>query len=245
MKDDPLRREIEAELRALRTKPAPLSLEQIADAYTLTDVIGRGSTERALSVLMDAYAQHGSEAGSDVRAYFETCGIGLDGQNLNQRLEAYERTHFVDRRTGLRRSDRGASKLSAILRDGAALDRPWAKLAVSEVDGLVTMGLLLDIPKSAQWRRPHVYINGQQIEREFELHDSKKGEHFVSAKERFDSIPLRPTTEEPQEDEFEAHVFWIMPIWPVWVISANLKSPGLGSSFVTERESGATVTMWR
>lgn len=243
MKDDPLRREIEAELRGLRTKPAPLSLEQIADAYTLTDVLGRGSTERALSVLMDAYAQHGADPGGDIRAYFETCGIGLAGENLNQRLEAYERIHFVDRRTGLRRSDRGATKLSTILRDAAALDRPWAKLAVSEVNGLVTMGLLVDIPRSAQWRNPHVYINGVQIEREFELHDSAKSDHFVSAKERFDSIPLRPD-DDAEEDAFEAHVFWVMPIWPIWVISSNLETPGIGSSFVTERESGATIHLW-
>jgi hypothetical protein len=243
VKDDPLRREIEAELRVLRTKPIPLSLENIATSYALTDAIGRGSTERALSVLMDALAQHGSEPASDIRAYFETCGIGLGGESLNQRLEAYERAHFVDRRTGLRRSDRGANKLSVILRDAAALDRPWAKLVVTEMDGGVTMGLLLDIPKSAQWRRPHVYINGKQVEREFELHESKKGDRFLSAKERFDNMPLLAV--EPGEDEFEAHVFWIMPIWPVWGISASLRTPGLGSAFITERESGATVTLWR
>lgn len=244
MKDDPLRNEIEAELRALRTKPTPLSLEQIAAAYTLTDVVGRGSTDRALSILMDAYTQHGTDPAGDIRAYFETCGIGLEGENLNQRLEAYESTHFVDRRTGLRRSDRGATKLSTILRDGAALDRPWAKLVVSEVNGLVTMGLLLDIPRSAQWRNPHVYINGIQVEREFELYDSARSNRFVSARERFDNIPLRPG-DGSEENEFEAHVFWIMPIWPVWGISTNLKTPGLGSSFVTERESGATAALWR
>jgi hypothetical protein len=244
VKDDPLRRELEVELRALRTRPTPLSLEHIATSYALTDAIGRGSTERALSVLMDALAQYGSDPDSDIRAYFETCGIGLEGETLNQRLVAYERIHFVDRRTGLRRSDRGANKLSIILRDASALDRPRAKLAVSEVDGLVTMGLLLDIPRSAQWRRPHVYINGEQVEREFELHDSKKGNHFLRAAERFDSIPLR-AAEEPQGDEFEAHVFWIMPIWPVWGITTNLKTPGLASFFITERESGATATLWR
>lgn len=243
MKDDPLRREIEAELRALRTKPIPLSLENIATSFALTDAIGRGSTERALTVLMDALAQYGSEPASDIRAYFETCGIGLEGGSLNQRLEAYERVHFVDRRTGLRRSDRGASKLSVILRDAAALDRPWAKLVVTEMDGGVTMGLLLDIPKSAQWRRPHVYINGEQVEREFELRDSKKGHRLLSAKERFDDVPL--LTVEPGEDEFEAHVFWIMPIWPVWGISTSLTTPGLGSAFITERESGATASLWR
>ena len=43
--------------------------------------------------------------------------VGLDGDTLNERLDSYAAIHFVDPRTALRRSDRGADKLATIFRD--------------------------------------------------------------------------------------------------------------------------------
>lgn len=217
---------------------------RIATAFTITDFVGRGSVERAYGALLDALIRHGSEPESDIRAYFDTSGFQVEGETLDQRLKAYAAAHHVEQRTALRRSDRGAEKLSYILRDTLTIERPWGKLAVSEVDGLVVVGVQVDVPHNAQWRRPHVYINGVQHEREFVLHDSDTSEFFATAKERFENIPLQ-APDEPDGDEFEARVFWVMPVWPIWVVSTNLKTSGLGSSFITERNSGASVTLWR
>lgn len=245
MKDDPLRREIRAELRQLRRGPGVFGMERMATSEMLTDVVGRGSVERAYGALVDALVRHGADPESDIRAYFDTSGFQTDGDTLDARLTAYHELHHVDQRTALRRSDRGAEKLSYILRDTLTIERPWGKIGVSEVDGLVVVSVRIDVLHNAQWRNPHVHINGVfQEGREWELHDSPTSEFFATATEVFPNIPLLPVNE-PLEEEFTVQVFWVMPVWPIWVVSTNLKTPGLGSSFITERNSGATVTLWR
>ena len=54
MKDDPLRRKIQAELRQLRRAPGMFGMERMATSAMLTDVVGRGSVERAYGALIDA-----------------------------------------------------------------------------------------------------------------------------------------------------------------------------------------------
>ncbi|WP_448712219.1 hypothetical protein [Microbacterium profundi] len=242
MKDDPHRQEIYAELRQLRRGAGEFGMDRIATAFTITDFVGRGSVERAYGALLDALVRHGSDPESDIRAYFDTSGFQAEGDNLDQRLSAYSDLHHVDQRTALRRSDRGAEKLSYILRDTLTIERPWGKLAVSEVGGVVTIGVQVDVPHNAQWRRPHVYINGEQHERDFVLHDSESSDFFATAKERFDRIPL--LSSESDDDVFEAKVFWVMPVWPIWVTSAGFTTPGLVATFTMERNSGATISIW-
>lgn len=211
---------------------------------TLTDVVGRGSVERAYGVLLDALVRHGADPESDIRAYFDTSGFQTPGDTLDARLASFHEEHHVDKRTALRRSDRGAEKLSYLLRDTLTIERPWGKIILSEVGGLVVTGVRVDVLHNALWRRPHVYINGEQYEREFELHDSETSEFFATAKERFDNLPLQPP-ETAGDDEFVVEVFWVMPVWPIWAVSTYLKTPGLGSSFTTERNLSARVSLWR
>jgi len=232
------------ELRALRTQPTPLGLEHIALSHALTDLVGRGSPERAYGIVMDTLGRYGADPTSDVRAFFETCGLGLSGHTLNQRLEAYAAEHFVDRRTGLRRSDRGARKLSYILRDELNYERPAGKVVVSEVNGLVTLGVIIEIPSLSQWRRPVVWINGSLMSREFELHDSGRNDLFVIGRERYDSTPL-DQSDDDDDELFTAKILWSMSVWPTWTVSTHLKTPGLGSVFDLERQSGVTVSLWR
>jgi hypothetical protein len=246
MKDDPLRRKIQAELRQLRRAPGMFGMERMATSAMLTDVVGRGSVERAYgALLIDALVRHGTDPESDIRAYFDTSGFQTLGDTLDARLTAYHEEHHVDQRTALRSSDRGAEKLSYILRDTLTIERPWGKIGVSEVDGLVIASVRVDVLHNAQWRNPHVHINGVFQEGcDWELHDSEASEFFATATEKFVNIPLRPATK-VGDDEFKVQVFWVMPVWPIWAVSTNLKTPGLGSSFITERNSGATVTLWR
>lgn len=245
MKDDPLRRELYQELRQVRRRSGPFGIERTATSEFLTDVVGRGSIERAYGALIDALVRHGADPESDIRAYFDTSGFQTDGDTLDQRLKAYAAAHHVEQRTSLRRSDRGAEKLSYILRDTLTIERPWGKIAISEVDGLVIAGVQVDVLHNAQWRIPHVHINDVfQDGCEWELHDSPTSEFFATAKENFYNIPLRPP-ENPGDDELKIQVFWVMPVWPIWVVSTGLTTPGLMSSFITERNSGATITLSR
>lgn len=240
MKEDPLRIDIEGELRALRTKSGPLDVDRIASAEILTDVVGRGSTERAFTTLMALLDLHGGDPDGDVRAYFETCGHELDGNTLNQRLEAYEARHFVDGRTGLRRSNRGASQLSYILRDQLPYERPWGHIAVTESGGFVRAKVWVDVFHGAKWRRPQVYVNGGFQEREFALRDSTD-DLFATAGEVFDNVPLlRLNQDNPL---FEVTVHWAMPIWSAWKVGAVLTTPGLYAVLTTERRPGAEVAI--
>lgn len=116
--------------------------------------MGRGSIERANGALIDAMVRHGADTESDIRAYFDTSGFQIAGDTLDQRLKAYADAHHVEQRTALRRSDRGAEKLSHILRDDLAIERPWGDISVHEVLGLVKIRVWVDVLHSAQWRRP-------------------------------------------------------------------------------------------
>lgn len=240
MQDDPLRIDIESELRALRTKPGPLEVDRIASAEVLTDVVGRGSTARAFTTLMALLDLHGGDPDSDVRAYFETCGHELAGNTLNQRLEAYETRHFVDGRTGLRRSNRGASQLSYILRDQLPYERPWGHIAVTEASGLVRVKVWVDVFHGAEWRRPQVYINGVVQQREFALHDSTN-DLFATAGEVFENLSLK--TSAPDEAMLAVAVHWAMPVWSAWKVGTSLETPGLYAVLTTERSPGAEVAI--
>lgn len=244
MKDDPLRREILAELRQLRRGPGAFGMERMATSETLTDVVGRGSVERAYGAMLDALVRHGADTESDIRAYFDTSGFQTPGDTLDARLKVYAEEHHVEQRTGLRRSDRGAEKLSYILRDTLTIERPWGKIVVSEMDGLVVAGVTIDVPRNAQWRRPHIYVNGEFQERQFELHDSPRGEVFSTAKEEFFNVPIA-SPGVSDDDIFRIGVVWVMPVWPIWMAGTMLKTPGVGSTFEIERHSGASVTLWR
>jgi hypothetical protein len=230
--------DIERELRALRKMPGPLDVDRIASTEVLTDVVGRGSTERAFTTLMALLDLHGGDPDSDVRAYFETCGHELPGHTLNQRLEAYEARHFVDSRTGLRRSNRGATQLSYILRDQLPYERPWGHIAVTERDGLVRAKVWVDVFHGAMWRRPQIYINGEGQQRDFELHDSAN-DLFATAEEVFENIPLMTSTRD--EALFTVSAHWAMPVWSAWKVGTSLATPGLYSVLTSERHPGAEV----
>lgn len=48
----------------------------------LTDVVGRGSIERAYGAMLDALVRHGADTESDIRAYFDTSGFQTPGDTL-------------------------------------------------------------------------------------------------------------------------------------------------------------------
>lgn len=244
MKDDPLRRDLHSELRQIRRGPGEFRLERITTAEAVTDAVGEGSVERAYTTLLDVMVRHGADEEGDVRAYFETCGFNTSGDSLNARLQEYAGRHHVDERTALRRSDRGADRLSYILRDIVNYERPWGNIAIAQRDTTVNATVWVELPSHAMWRRPHVYINGDfQEGREFELHDSETHESLVSGKEEFRNLTFNHADED--EHLFRIAVYWAMPVWPIWQTGAHLEDPSLQVRMVNDRTLSAEVTIWR
>lgn len=147
MKDDPLRLQILKELRELRRGEGTLVPERIATCEALVRVIGMGSVEQAHATLFEMFKRYATEPDGDVRAFLETSGVGLQGASLNQRLDVYARVHFVERRTGLRRSGRGAAKLATLFRDEELYFRPWGHLTMYQFGDNVftTIALHMDL----------------------------------------------------------------------------------------------------
>lgn len=180
-----------------------------------------------------------------MNAYFETCGFDTSGDTLAARLRHYAERHHVDERTALRRSDRGAERLSYILRDIVNHERPWGTIIVVERAGVFRASVGVDIPEHAMWRRPHVYINGRfQEGREFELHDSQTHELLVSGRELFEDLTMEY---DPEQDLhlLRVAVYWSMPVWPTWQAGAHLEDPALHVRLANDRTLSAEVTVTR
>jgi len=243
MKDDTLRRELLTELRALRRGSGPLAIERVAFSEMLIDFVGRGSVEQAYTKLLDAHRRDGSDAESDVRAYFETAGLYTPGENLNERLAAYAARHHVEERTGLRRSDRGAERLSFVLRDEFNYERPWANILLVQDGAFAELSVSVHLPSHALWRRPIVYLNDEpQERREYELHDSDVVPGFVVGFERF---PRHPLNLDAGEDDplIEVRVHWMPDVWPTWQSGVQLTDPRLYVKLANNRDYSAELTV--
>ena len=240
---DPLREQLHAELRAIRLGIDALSMERIAATEHLVDFLGHGSVEQAFTALLDILDKHGAEDNAAIHAYFATCGQGLDGDTLEARLLAYAAKYYVDARTALRRSDRGAERLSHIIRDRYLYERPLGNIYLAQVDDDFSFSVLIEVPDHSKYRRPHVYVNDTlQEDRRFELHDSTTDELRVNASETFQHIALDLNS--PRGEVLAAiRVYWIMPIWPSWMLGAHFADNRLFAKLSTDRDSSARITI--
>ena len=243
VKDDPLRQDLLTELRALRKGPGPFGLERISLSEMLTDFVGRGSVEQAHTTLLDVLDRDGKDADGDIRAYFETAGLATSGDNLDERLKNYANAHHVDQRTGLRRSDRGAERLSFILRDEFNYERPWANIVAVQSGKFVMLDVSIEIPEHSKWRRPHVYINGEWQEgREFELHDSDTNPMLVTGHETFTDVELDTDADE-DTPLLEVRVVWVMPVGASGQNGAHLVDPRRYAKLVNNRDHSAELSI--
>lgn len=224
----------------IRRLPGPFTIERLVDAPALIDFAGDGSIDQAFTALIDLHQRLGSDGAGEVGAYFETAGVGLAGSNLDERLRAYADRYHVDPRTALRHSDRGAERLSAVIRDGLTYARPWASLTAVQWDDQVNVSVTVEVPEKMRWRRPLVFINGEeQPGREFELHDSPTHPLFVSAMERFPNLPL---VRREDDELLEVSVAWVMPVWPSWQARVNVKDPHLYVTLTSNRNHSADLS---
>lgn len=241
MKDDPLRRQLLAELRALRKGEGAFSADRLGECEALVRVVGMGSVEQLQGTLLEMFKRYGIEPEGDVRAYLETSGIGIDGNSLNQRLSAYADTHHVDARTGLRRSDRGASKLATLFRDEELFFRPWGHLTLYQFGRRVLVTIALHIDPASEYQPPAVWINDELLDDpdfQFDVPSDRTG--YVRALQHIDRFELRPDA----EWLFKIDVEWRTGVWPQWVLAAQLADPRLVAKIQTQRNymTEATIT---
>lgn len=241
MREDPLRAQMLSELRALRKGDGAFSPDRLAECEALIRVVGMGSVEQLAGTLLEMFKRYSTEPDGDVRAYLETSGVGLEGGSLNARLDAYAAAHHVERRTGLRRSDRGAGKLATLFRDEELFFRPWGHLTVYQFGRRVLASVALHIDPGAEFREPAVWVNDQEINNldwEFEAPSDRTG--YVRALHHIDDYELQ----RDGEWLFKIDIEWRTSVWPQWVLAAQLADPRLVAKIQTQRNfmTEATVT---
>lgn len=241
VKDDPLRLQLLEELRDLRRGEGAFAPDRLAECEALIRVVGMGSVEQLQGTLLETFKRYSSEPDGDVRAYLETSGIGVEGSSLNQRLDAYAVLHHVDRRTGLRRSDRGAAKLASLFRDEELFFRPWGHVTLYQFGRRVLTTVALHIDPGSEYRPPVVWVNDVKLEHlvfNFETPDDRTG--YVRALQHIDDFELQPDG----EWLFKIDIEWRMGVWPQWVLAAQLADPRLAAKVQTQRNymTEATIT---
>lgn len=241
MKGDALRLQLLDELRDLRRGEGAFAPDRLAECEALIRVVGMGSVEQLQGTLTETFKRYSTEPEGDIRAFLESSGIGLEGNSLNQRLDAYAALHHVDRRTGLRRSDRGAAKLATLFRDEELFFRPWATLTMYQFGKQVLTSILLSIDPGSEYRPPAVWVNDVLLDNlEFEFGEPHPRTGYVSAVQHIDSFELQPDA----KWLYKVDVEWRLGVWPQWVLAAQLADPRLVSKIQTQRNymTEATIT---
>lgn len=246
MKDDPLRKRLLAELRALRRSPGSLSVEQIAGSPTLVEVAGNGSVEQAYTTMLDVLDQQTFLKESDVVTYFATCGHGASGTTLEARLNDQAARFFIDPRTVLRRSNRGAEKLSYIFRDMSVFNRPLGKINLVQKENELACQIIIRFPKYSQYRKPDVYVDGKKHDgMAWVLVDDPEDASWFTAKETLFDLPLRiPVGADPRYAVWSIAVYWVMPVWASWATAMEISDPRLTTVLSITRNYRAEVAFF-
>lgn len=240
MKDDPLRQQLLSELRELRRGGGAFSAERLTECEALVRVVGMGSVEQLRGTLLEMFKRYGIEPESDVRAFLETSGVGLEGNSLNQRLSAYAASHHVDERTGLRRSDRGAAKLATLFRDEELFFRPWGHLTMYQFGRRVLTTIALHVDPASEYQPPTVWINGELLDSlDFQFGPPSERTGYVRALQHVDDFELSAEG----DLLFRIDVEWRTGVWPQWVLAAQLADPRLLAKIQTQRNYMTEATI--
>ncbi|PPF44868.1 hypothetical protein C5B85_09010 [Pseudoclavibacter sp. AY1F1] len=229
------------ELRELRRGAGALVPERIALCEALVRVVGMGSVEQAHATLFEMFKRYAVEPEGDIRAYLESSGVGLDGESLNQRLDAYAALHHVDQRTGLRRSDRGAAKLATLFRDEDLFFRPWGHLTMYQFGERVLCTIALNIDPQSEYRPPAVWVNDELLDDfVFEFGEPDEDTGYVQALQNVDGFRLQRGA----KWLFKIDVEWRMGVWPQWVLATQLADVRLAAKIQTQRNFMTEATIF-
>lgn len=246
MKDDPIRKQLLSELRRLRRAPDALSIVQVSSSPTLIEVVGNGSVEQAHTTLLDVLEQQQHLKESDIVTFFATCGLGAAGSTLEQRLDDCAQRMFVDPRTVLRRSNRGADKLSYILRDMSILYRPLGKINLLQKGNELACQVIIRFPAHSQYRCPDVYIDGAKLEGlRWSVFEDPGDPEWSTATETLTGIPLEVRRDsDPGHAVWSIQIYWLMPVWASWATAMELSDSRLTTVLSVTRNYRAELALF-
>lgn len=238
---DPIYDELVQELRRVRTKPGLPGPERLDGAFTLIDELGQGDLMRAWELLEALRQEHGNDADSDIAAYFALAGWDVGLSTLEQRRDAYARTHYCDSRTALRRADRGMGQLARLIRHGSASSRPWVIFALwqsgNHAEVIVRFHMTIE-----SWRPPTIRINDEIQPHDFVLHRMKDRPGWYHSLAVAERVPLDLTAGQSQ-DMLSAFVHWPMPIWPAWFHVTYAADPRILTTSHVYADRGLSLTL--
>lgn len=242
---DPVRDELLTELKIFRRGSGEPSVTRLEGLYYLTEILGEGSPERAYEELEVLAQKHGTDPQTDMGAFFFLSGRGSGLESVNQRRELYRDTYFADISTAWRRSERGMGELVTIIRDRDETHRPWAFISIFQSHNKFQPFLDFNMGYES-WQKPRVYINDEEIEIDFHLHQDPVDQHRYTRRIIIDEQPLDLTAgfAEPMA---VVRVSWRMPVWPVWSLASWTADPRIMTHMRTFKDRAVEITLqwWR
>lgn len=239
---DPVRDTLLGELRALRKMPGVPTIDRLTGKAELIEALGMGDVDRAWHRLLRLRDEHGADPKTDVGAYCYLSGWDGGGDSLNQRISEYAKAFHCDPRTGLRRADRGAVKLAAIIRDRGESHRPWGLITAfqsgAKADFIVRLMMAYE-----SWRPAEIRLNGQDItELAFTLHKNQDvtGGYYhqlVAEAVSLDTSVAKGGT------MASLVVHWPMPVWPTWQTVVYVADPRIVTRTRTYRDRGIELRL--
>ena len=161
-----LRDVIADELRALRKQPGPLDEAKMLSAPAIVKGLGGDRPDVALNRVLLLVRRNRDD--QDILAAIASMGaLGNDRESVQDRLSDYALRDGTDARTVRRRSDRGITKLAAMI----LTESPWIDPRVFLILRLDEEGIEVrvqfDAPKSIGMRLPTLTIDDDDVELTF------------------------------------------------------------------------------
>jgi hypothetical protein len=240
---DPIRDDLLRELRSIRKMPGLPTIERLSGHNELIEALGMGDVDRAWHRLLRLREEHGGDAATDIGAYFYLAGWDIGRDTLDQRISLYRNSFSCNERTALRRGDRGAVKLTTIIRDQAEENRPWGLITAfqsgTKVDFIIRLMMAFE-----SWRPPEIRLNGRDIsEPTFMLHanpDVIGGYYYQMILE---AVTIDMAADGQGGTAVSLVVHWPMPVWPTWQTAAHIADPRIITRTRTYRDRGIELQL--
>lgn len=246
---DPLRDGLERDLLVFRKGAGHPSPERMAELFDLTEALGDGIAERAFLELERYYGEYGTDPTTDIGAYFYLSGWDVGLETVNARKDQYYKDYKKDISTSLRRSERGVTRLAALIRDHTEHSRPWCTISVFQTGSNFQAFLDFNLGYES-WRPPRVWLNGEEVEDiELHLHRAEgQAPPWHESGTRYTSrtiLPEVPLIQEPGRPLGVVRVEWPMPVWPTWQTIGWTVDPQIHLQTRTFRQRMVEVSVMR
>jgi hypothetical protein len=218
------------------------SIDRLSGQNDLVEALGYGDVERAWARFHRLRDEHGSDPQTDIGAYFYLAGWEIGRDTLDQRIMQYANEFPCNKRTALRRGDRGAVKLATLIRDQAETNRPWGLITLfqsgDKVDFIVRLMMAYE-----SWRPAEIRINGEDVSNPtFTLHKNPDAPGGYYHQLIANGVPLDPTVAKGSTIA-SLVVHWPMPVWPMWQTVAHVADPKIVVRTVMYRDRGCGLRL--